>query len=315
MSHPSLAATAVPAGPPPFPLPVPSPHRQTPRQPRPRPRAALRCAHPRRLPLAGDPAKPPPDCAPGQGLRGQAPQAAAAPARARPEGMARLRAARTIHGAYSAETRALNRHDLTALRRGRVGNAAVRHLDRLPPDLAAHLWQMPPELLPPPWPTRGLTPAQDRAVLRAETASLAPWRAAIAQAGFSRRAGKARPRPVAGRPDAPPAEALAPVRAPTAHDTGPTEPFAPFPPAGPAAPAPMPAPDPHAEAHAVPARCAHENAQPEPYVPIPVPTAHDTSATKPFEPFPPAGPAAPATAPPGPARRGPHRPGSSSQCD
>ncbi len=30
-------------------------------------------------------------------------------------GMAHLRAARTTHGAYSAQTRALNRHGLTAL--------------------------------------------------------------------------------------------------------------------------------------------------------------------------------------------------------
>ncbi len=81
-----------------------------------------------------------------------------------PEGMARLRAARTVHAAYSAATRALNRHDLTALRRARVGNAAGRCVDRLPPDFSARLMRMPPELLPPPWPSGGLTPAQDRAV-------------------------------------------------------------------------------------------------------------------------------------------------------
>ncbi len=85
-----------------------------------------------------------------------------------PEGLARLRTARTIHGAYSAATRAHNRHDLTELRRGRVVDAAKRCLDRLPPDLAARLMQMPRELLSSPWPTGGLTPAQDRAVLRAE---------------------------------------------------------------------------------------------------------------------------------------------------
>jgi hypothetical protein len=49
-----------------------------------------------------------------------------------PEGMIRLRTARTIHGAYSAETRALNRRSLTALRRGRIDNAAIHHIDRLP---------------------------------------------------------------------------------------------------------------------------------------------------------------------------------------
>ena len=48
---------------------------------------------------------------------------------------------------------------------------------------------------------------------------------------------------------------------------------------------------------AVPAKCAHANAQPEPFVPIRAPAAHDTSATEPFEPFPPAEVAAPATTP------------------
>jgi len=124
--------------------------------------------------------------------------------------MASLRAARTIHGAYSAATRAHNRHDLTELRRGRVVDAARRCLDRLPPDLAARLMQMPPELLPLPWPTSGLTPAQDRAVLRAEADALAPWRAAIAQAGLAGRAGRATPAGAVGRPGAS-AEPHAPV--------------------------------------------------------------------------------------------------------
>ncbi len=130
-----------------------------------------------------------------------------------PEGMARLRAARTVHGAYGAETRARNRHSLTELRRGQVGDAAVRCLDRLPSDLAARLMQMPPELLPQPWPTGGLTPAQDRAVLRAEADALAPWRAAIARAGRPGWAGRARQAVVVDRPGAP-AEAHAPVHAP-----------------------------------------------------------------------------------------------------
>ncbi len=115
-----------------------------------------------------------------------------------PEGMARLRAARTIHGADRAQTRAHNRYGRTLLRRDQVGNAALLCLDRLPPDFSARLWQMPPELLPPPWPTGGLTPARDRAVLRTEAATLAPWRAAIAQAGFSGLAGRA-PAAIAGQ--------------------------------------------------------------------------------------------------------------------
>jgi hypothetical protein len=97
-------------------------------------------------------------------------------------GMARLRAARTVHGRYGAETRAFNRYTLTMLRRGRVGNEAVRCLDRLPAEFAARLAQMPPELLPPTYPTAGLTVAEDRAVLRAEAEALAPWKAAIAWA-------------------------------------------------------------------------------------------------------------------------------------
>ena len=96
--------------------------------------------------------------------------------------MARLRAARTVHGAYSAETRAFNRYALTMLRRGRVGNDALRYCDRLPAELAARLVQSPPELMPPRYPSGGLTPAQDRAVLRAEAEALAPWKAAIAWA-------------------------------------------------------------------------------------------------------------------------------------
>jgi hypothetical protein len=73
----------------------------------------------------------------------------------------------------------------------------VRNADRLPPDLAARLWQMPGELMPPPWPTGGLTPAEDRAVLRTEAEALAPWRQAIEQAAPAKRAGRAAP--AAGR--------------------------------------------------------------------------------------------------------------------
>jgi len=126
------------------------------------------------------------------------------------EGMARLRAARTVHGAYSAATRARNRYGLTALRRGQVGNAAVRCVDRLPADLVGRLMQMAPELMPPPCPSGGLTPAEDRVVLRAEADALAPWRAAIAQARQAGWAGRGGPAAVVGRPGAS-AEAHAPV--------------------------------------------------------------------------------------------------------
>ena len=126
------------------------------------------------------------------------------------EGMARLRAARTVHGGYSAETRARNRYDLTALRRGQVGNAAVRCVDRLPADLVGRLMQTAPELVPPPCPSGGLTPAEDRAVLRAEAEALAPWRAAIAQAGLAGWAGRGAKRSAGGSLGAP-AEPHAPV--------------------------------------------------------------------------------------------------------
>jgi hypothetical protein len=95
-------------------------------------------------------------------------------------GLARLRAARTIHGHYSAEARALDRRILTLARRARVVIDAVRHADRLPPEFAARLKSMAPELLPPPWPSGGLSRAEDRAVLQAEAEALAPWKLAIA---------------------------------------------------------------------------------------------------------------------------------------
>ena len=97
-------------------------------------------------------------------------------------GMARLRAARTVHGAYSAETRAFNRYTLMMLRRGWVSLDALRYRDRLPPELAARLMQSPPELMPPRYPSGGLTPAQDRTLLRAEAEALAPWKEAIGRA-------------------------------------------------------------------------------------------------------------------------------------
>ncbi len=250
-----------------------------------------------------------------------------------PEGRANIRTARTIHGGYGATARAKNRRRITLLSRNRVVVAADRYLDFLPPEFVARLHYYPPELLPPSTPTGGITAAQDQMRRRAVAAALAPWRRAIAAAREAARAArkqaaaaratnpKARVRPRRPRPRRPTpqalfaallAELLAPERAPTGPDAGLTEPRVPFPSAGPAALAPMPAPDPHATAQAVPARCAHENARPEPCVPERVPTPPDIGAPKPYVPFPPAGPAAPSpmparsarpTAPTAPAQR------------
>jgi hypothetical protein len=201
MPHPSLAATAVPAGPPACLAAAPSPTGKRRGNPdlglAPRCGARTRGGCPCRAPAIHGKLR----CRM-HGGRSTGPRTA--------EGMTRLRAARTVHGAYSAATRARNRYGLTALRRGLVGNDAVRCLDRLPPDFSARLMRMPPELMPPPCPSGGLTPAEDRAVLRAEADALAPWRAAIAQAGLAGWAGRARPAAIAGRPGAR-AEAHAPV--------------------------------------------------------------------------------------------------------
>jgi hypothetical protein len=98
------------------------------------------------------------------------------------EGLARLRASRTIHGHYSAEARAYDRHVHTLRGRGQVALEAIRHRDRLPPELTAGLDRLAPELMPPPWPSEGLRRAEDRAAARAEAEALAPWRLAIAWA-------------------------------------------------------------------------------------------------------------------------------------
>ncbi len=95
------------------------------------------------------------------------------------EGLARLRAAHTIHGCYTAEARALNRKILTQAGRNRIALEAIRRRDRLLPELVARLNSLPPELMPPPWPTGGLTRAQDQAARQAEAANLAPWKRAI----------------------------------------------------------------------------------------------------------------------------------------
>ena len=98
------------------------------------------------------------------------------------EGLARLRAAHTIHGCYTAEARALNRKILTQAGRNRIALEAIRRRDRLLPELVARLNSLPPELMPPPWPIGGLTRAQDQAARQAEAANLAPWKRAIAAA-------------------------------------------------------------------------------------------------------------------------------------
>ncbi len=127
------------------------------------------------------------------------------------EGMARIRAARTSHGGYGADTRAFNRHHVTFLRRSRVRMNAVLYCDRLPPDLAARMNPIAPELLPPPRPTRGLTRAEDRGILQAETEALAPWKLAIGLVRQTRRRAAA-DRAIANAAARAAAEAHAPVR-------------------------------------------------------------------------------------------------------
>jgi len=128
------------------------------------------------------------------------------------KGIARLRAARTTHGGYSAETRAFNRHHLTVLRRGSVRMFAVIHRDGLPAELAARLSPMAPELRVPPEPTGGISRVEDRALLQAETAALAPWKQAMALARQARRADRAARAAPSGAKAAARARPLAPER-------------------------------------------------------------------------------------------------------
>jgi hypothetical protein len=102
-------------------------------------------------------------------------------------GRARVAAARTIHGRYGAEARAHDRFILGFARYGRVFRAALRYSDHLPPDFAAQLRQDPLVLAAPPYPTGGLTAAEDRAMQRAEGEALAPWKRAIACAKSANR--------------------------------------------------------------------------------------------------------------------------------
>jgi hypothetical protein len=106
-------------------------------------------------------------------------------------GLARLRAARTVHGRYNAGRRAFNRCILSIARRGRVYRAVLGCLDRLPPELAACFEQMEWELLASPSQAGSITAAQDRALQRAEAEALAPWKAAVA---LARQAARALPR-------------------------------------------------------------------------------------------------------------------------
>jgi hypothetical protein len=90
------------------------------------------------------------------------------------EGLARLRAARTIHGRYGAEAVAFRRHCVVLRRRVRVLLGVVRCETRLPLALAARLRTMPVELLPP-----AIGAAVDP---HQEAIALAPWRDAVAAA-------------------------------------------------------------------------------------------------------------------------------------
>jgi hypothetical protein len=168
------------------------------------------------------------------------------------DGMARLRAARTTHGGYSAETRAFNRHHVTALGRSRVRMFTVLHFDRLPLELAARMTPLAPELRMPPRPTRGITRAEDRVLLRAEAEALAPWKQAIALDRQARRADRVARAIPAGARAAAQARPLAPEQAAGTATPGPAaspaapaaalpEAHAPIPPP-PAQPMPQPAP-------------------------------------------------------------------------
>ena len=97
------------------------------------------------------------------------------------EGLARLRAARTTHGRYSAEARAQHRHTLMTLRRMTLLVRLAHWIAYLPAELAARVPQAP-ELLVPPSPRRGITPREDRAMRRLEAAAQGPWRRALAAA-------------------------------------------------------------------------------------------------------------------------------------
>jgi len=137
-----------------------------------------------------------------------------------PEGRARIAAARTTHGDYSAETRAFKRHHVSFMRRGSLRAFAVIHYRLLPPELAARMTPMAPELLVPLRPTCGITRAEDRAMLQAETEALAPWKQAMALARQARRAAAAARAAASGAMAVAQARHLAPERAAGAATPG-----------------------------------------------------------------------------------------------
>ncbi len=118
-----------------------------------------------------------------------------------PEGLARLRSARTVHGRYGANARAFNRWKITLLRRIQVERDVLRYQGRLPPELAARARrEILPELMLPPRPIAGISAAEGRALRQSVDASLRPWRQVIAAARAAVRAEReaahaARPKP------------------------------------------------------------------------------------------------------------------------
>ena len=171
-------------------------------------------------------------------------------------GMARLRAARTIHGRNNAVARARARHHVSFIRRGNVRMFAVIHEDRLPAELAARLLQMAPELEVPPRPTRGISRAEDRALLQAETAALAPWKQAMALDREARRADRAARAAASGAKAAARATPHAPEPAAAAAASGSAASASGFSPARPKPHAPIPAAPVPAKPHPAPAQPA-----------------------------------------------------------
>jgi len=142
-------------------------------------------------------------------------------------GLARLAAARTTRGIYSAANWVNDRHVRTQARRGRLLVAAMKLGGYLPPEVAARLAVVPAELRAPVHPsqipyleiaTKTLgsggpdvpgrcaagafsaprVRAAELAAARAERATLAPWRAVIAAARLAKREALAARRAAAG---------------------------------------------------------------------------------------------------------------------
>ena len=183
--HPSAADQAQPVRPPATPTRIPGQdpmHRDTARaagplrngNPRGNPNAAPRCGATNR---AGCPCRAP-------AMRGKLRcrmhgGASTGPRTA--DGLDRLRAARTTHGRYAAPQRASARYVLTADRRARARQAALREETHLIPLARARLHANPPELDPPPPLPLGqvLSRAQHSAIVQREAKALAPWKLAV----------------------------------------------------------------------------------------------------------------------------------------